>query len=71
MLLIDPRINWNVATLYNAAKKGSFICKKTYKIDAKKKVNTTRNTSRSRKYHLVDDKGNVLGVYNSLIEILE
>lgn len=71
MLLLDPRINWNVATLYNAAKKGSLICKKTYKIDAKKKVNTTRNTSRSRKYHLVDDKGNVLGVYNSLIEILE
>lgn len=71
MLLLDPRINWNVATLYNAAKKGSLMCKKTYKIDAKKKVNTSRNTSRNRKYHLVDDKGNILGVYKSLIEILE
>lgn len=71
MLLLDPRINWNVATLYNAAKKGTLMCKKTYKIDAKKKVNTSRNTSRNRKYHLVDDKGNILGVYKSLIEILE
>lgn len=71
MLLIDPRINWNVATLYTAARKGTFMCKKTYKIDAKKKVNTSRNTSKNRKYHLIDDKGNVLGVYKSLIEILE
>ena len=71
MLLVDPRINWNVATLYTAARKNYLICKKTSKIDVKKKVNTSRNTSKNRKYHLVDDKGNVLGVYTRLTDILE
>ena len=71
MLLLDPRINWNVATLYTAAKKGSLMCKKTYKIDAKKKVDSNRGESKNRKYHLVDDKGNILEVYTSLSDILE
>jgi hypothetical protein len=60
MQLIDPRINWNVATLYTAAKKNTLICKKTYRIEAEKKKDTSRNNSRSTKYSLVDDKGNVL-----------
>ena len=71
MKLIDPRINWNVATLYTAAKNGTFMCKKTYKIEAKKKKDTSRNTSRKTKYRLVDEKGNVLKVYNRIVDILE
>ena len=71
MKMIDPRINWNVATLYTAAKKGTLICKNTYKIEAKKKKDTSRNTSRKTKYRLVDEKGNVLEVYNRIVDILE
>ena len=71
MKLIDPRINWNVATLYTAAKNSTFMCKKTYRIEAKKKKDTSRNTSRKAKYRLVDEKGNVLEVYNRIADILE